>query len=384
MAMPLLSAAEAYITERLMNGLGPDHQYHNLQHTLEVTAIARQLGQMANLPPAELEILSLAALFHDTGFVLTYTGHELASRQLAREFLETQNYPSDHLEQVLRCIDATAAGIQPSGLLECILCDADLSSIGRDQYLNRLAALRHEWEVFRLEHYTDEEWYRLNYRFLKKQNFYTPVARKEFAEQHAENTQMLKSMAKKTKNTEASEEAPLSNRTAQMIFKTALRNHIDLSNLADNKANIMLSVNAGIIAISVPLAGQQMQQAPYLMIPLICLLVTCLTSMLFATLATRPIKMAGTTSPEQIKRGESNLFFFGNFFGMSYNEYKEGIQVILNDGHLNDSIMRDLFFLGKSLGTKYRQLRACYLIFMVGIALTVASFLVAFTLTKPI
>ena len=166
-----------------------------------------------------------------------------------------------------------------------------------------------------------------------------------------------------------------------MMFKTSLRNHLDLSSLADNKANIMLSVNALIITIIVPMAAGQINDSPYLLTPILILLITCLISMIFATLATRPIKMKGETTMQTIDQGKSNLFFFGNFYKMQFNQYKAGIlKVLEKEEDLDDSIMRDLFFLGKSLGTKYAQLRICYTIFMSGVSLAVLAFIIAYAI----
>ena len=129
------------------------------------------------------------------------------------------------------------------------------------------------------------------------------------------------------------------------------------------------------------MAVGQIRETPFLLLPILILLVTCLVSMIFATLATRPIKMGGDTDMETIKSGNSNLFFFGNFYKMSFNKYKLGIQTVLKDDEdLEDSIMRDLFFLGKSLGAKYRQLRICYTIFMAGVSLAVLIFLIAYAI----
>jgi hypothetical protein len=127
------------------------------------------------------------------------------------------------------------------------------------------------------------------------------------------------------------------------------------------------------------MAASQIEETPYLLIPILLLLLTCLTSMIFATLATRPIKMAGKTESIIVDQGKSNLFFFGNFYKMDFDKYKSGIyQVLENEDDLDDSIMRDLFFLGKSLGTKYALLRVCYTIFMVGVSLAVVAFLVTY------
>lgn len=166
-----------------------------------------------------------------------------------------------------------------------------------------------------------------------------------------------------------------------MMFKTALRNHMDLSSLADNKANIMLSVNALIITIAVPMGAAYVNDAPHLMAPVIILLLTSLCSMIFATLATRPIPMTGMSTKEDIKAGRSNLFFFGNFYRMGLQEYDEGMdEVIKNDQNLEAAIKRDLFFLGSSLGKKYNQLRICYNLFMVGVVLSVILFGISYAI----
>lgn len=60
---------------------------------------------------------------------------------------------------------------------------------------------------------------------------------------------------------------------------------------------------------------------------------------------------------------------------MNFDEYKSGVELVLGDhDFLEDTIQRDLFFLGKSLGVKYQYLRVCYTIFMWGILATVILF----------
>ena len=89
--------------------------------------------------------------------------------------------------------------------------------------------------------------------------------------------------------------------------------------------------------------------------------------------------MKGNTTLEQIKKNESNLFFFGNYHKMSFQDYKSGVQHVLSDTKaLDDSIIRDLYYLGKSLGGKFEYLRHCYNIFMYGITITVFSLLIVY------
>jgi len=167
------------------------------------------------------------------------------------------------------------------------------------------------------------------------------------------------------------------NKTGQMIFKTSLRNHLDLSSLADSKASTMLSINSLIITFALPLSMTYVSDKPILAVPIIILLVTCLTSITFATLVTRPHKMKGKTDLKTINEGAGDLFFFGNFFKMSFEDYLEGVKIPLSDeDKLDQSIVRDLYSSGKALGIKYQRLRICYSIFIVGLIIAAVSFLI--------
>lgn len=372
----IVEEAEHYVT-KLLQHLDEKYCYHDLEHTLRVKKAAEELGNAARLSEDDKEALVLAALFHDTGFVEVYYGHEAVSARLAGDFLKERTYPSEKLAKVVSCIEVTSMHARATTQLEQLMKDADLSNLGQPDYFKYLEKLRCEWEMVLGQKHTDAEWYKLNHQFLKAHEYQTTIAQTLYGPQHAKNQKRLKKMAKDSK--EKLKKGIQGSRSAQMMFKTALRNHLDLSNLADNKANIMLSVNALIITIAMPVAASYIAQLPYLLVPAIILLCTCLASMIFATLATRPIKMSGYTPPETIEQGESNLFFFGNFFRMSLNEYQSGMAKVVDDEErLEGTIMRDLYFLGRSLGRKYQQLRICYNIFMMGIITAVIIFAIAY------
>ena len=386
----IVSKAEQFVKQLLQDNLTPDHYYHNLPHTLAVVDAARLLSARHELSGQACETIELAAWFHDTGFTQTYEGHEEAGVEIAKAFLTNEGYPQENLPTLERLILATKVGHQPNDELEKIIRDADLSNVGRADYLALLSGLRHEWEVFRNEIHKDRAWYQLNYEFVRNHKYNTAIAQEIYGIQHKQNELTLKKLAAKKKKKKKKKPEKINdrtgdtigtNRSAQMMFKTALRNHMDLSNLADNKANIMLSVNALIVTIAVPLAAGYVNDAPHLMVPVIILLLTCLCSMIFATLATRPIPMTGLTTQEDILQGRSNLFFFGNFYRMSLPEYDQGMNnVIKDDDSLESAIKRDLYFLGRSLGKKYNQLRICYNLFMIGVVLSVVLFGVSYAI----
>lgn len=384
-SVSIVASAEKYVMRLLREELTKDHIFHNLQHALAVRSAALDIGQQLAFSEGEMEVLELAALFHDAGFVEVYEGHEQVSKRIAKEFLQEQGYEQAKIDMVLNCINATIPGKQPYNKLEEVIKDADLMGLGMDNYPVALAALRHEWEVFQNKVFTEVEWFELNDKFVSSHEYFTEVAKSLYGEKKEQNRKFLKKTAKKERKEKSKnytgEGKIKGSKSAQMMFKTALRNHIDLSNLADNKANIMLSVNALIVTVAVPMAASYIRDDLILAVPVGILLVTCLASMIFATLATRPIKMSGLTSLESIKKGESNLFFFGNFYKMNFEEYLEGMDHVISDEeNLDNSIQRDLFFLGKSLGRKYNQLRICYNVFMIGVVISVILFVVIYRL----
>ncbi len=382
MRSAVIAEVEDHVSRLLTDKLDKRYTYHNLQHTLSVRDAGMELGTRVGLSADDMEALELAALLHDTGFTEVYEGHEDVSCRIAEEILARHQYPADKLSKVLACITSTKISNQPETLLEMVLRDADLAHLASDDYLNAVESLRKEWKLFLGEQYSDLEWYELNHKFIKGHSYYTHAAREIWDVQKAANQKALKKLVKDKSEHKIDDDGRVTgSRSAQMMFKTSLRNHIDLSNLADNKANIMLSINAIIITIAMPLAATYVKQNPYLLAPMATLLATCLSSMFFATMATRPIKMTGYTEREAVRQGQANLFFFGNFFKMTFDEYREGmLHIATDEKRLDSAILRDLFFLGKSLGKKYTQLRTCYTVFLSGIGLTVFIFAVSYLL----
>ncbi len=382
----ILDRAEQYVKQIFDAKIPVErYAYHSFFHTLQVKDAAEQIAKLVGCTHEEKEILGLASLFHDVGFVEAYEGHEVVSCRIAREFLEEEGYPEEQIAKVIGCIEATQMGYVPDTMLKSVMKDADLCSLGRKSYFEQAEKLRIELIEIKKESLTEDQWVAINLDFLTNHKFYTEAAKSLFGKRKEKNiSKLLKQLGQQ-------EEKPRkmitigSSKSAQTQFKTALRNHIDLSAIADNKANIMLSVNALIITIALPALGTMIQASPEMLIPTIILLSVCIISIVFATLATRPIKMKGRTKPGDIEGLKSNLFFFGNFYTMTFEQYEKGIGTVVgNDEILDNSITRDLFYLGKALGNKYRYLRHCYNIFMYGIIITVLAFVIVFAITSPL
>ena len=179
-----------------------------------------------------------------------------------------------------------------------------------------------------------------------------------------------KAQAKKAAKAKAKAENP--ERGIETMFRSASKNHIRLSQMADNKANILLSVNALIISVTVARLIPELALHQELRIPLGALVATCLSSMIFATISTIPKLTKGITTRDQCDRKEGNLLFFGNFHAMPQEKYEMAMRELMKDrDYLYGSLTRDLYHLGVVLHRKYALLRLSYMIFMWGLIVVV-------------
>ena len=159
------------------------------------------------------------------------------------------------------------------------------------------------------------------------------------------------------------------------------QSHIGLSQMADTKANILISVNAIILSIIISSLFEKLQTDPYLQIPVGIIVIVCILSVVFGILATRPNVSHGTFTRNDIATKKTNLLFFGNFHNMSLDDYNWGMTEMLGDkNYMNTSMIKDNYFLGVVLAKKYRYLRIAYNIFMYGLIAAIIAFAIAFAL----
>jgi hypothetical protein len=165
------------------------------------------------------------------------------------------------------------------------------------------------------------------------------------------------------------------------MFRTTLNNHNNLSSLVDNKANILLSVNAIIISVSLTTIIPKLDNPSnsHLVIPTLILIISSVIAITFTILATIPSVTKGSFTRNEVDEKKVNLLFFGNFYKMPYEDYNWAMNELIKDkDYLYNSMIKDLYHLGIVLEKKYRLLRVAYTIFMFGIIISVLAFLIAF------
>jgi uncharacterized protein len=173
----LLKKAMDYITDLLENRLPVTMTFHNLRHTREVFESVQQICSEEPLTPAECFIVQMAAVFHDSGYLFTYAGHEESSMGIAGSYLFREGLPATFVEEVVGCIAATKMPQNPINLKQKVICDADMNHFARKDYPQYAARLRSEWENHYHKKFDTSAWMTSNLEVLSRHRYFTTYAR---------------------------------------------------------------------------------------------------------------------------------------------------------------------------------------------------------------
>jgi len=187
----LISRAEEFAIAEFTRGLTEKHIYHNQQHTRDVVQAARCIADAIKLSDDEKEMVTLAAWFHDLGYIQGWKDHEERSAEQAKSFLQKFNYPQDRIEKIIGCILATRVPQQPKSLLEKVICDADLLNLGEEGSIEKGEQLRREQEALKGIMISDVEWLKHTLDFFVNHRFHTEFVRRRFDEWKQKNIAVL-------------------------------------------------------------------------------------------------------------------------------------------------------------------------------------------------
>lgn len=404
----LLEDVEAYVENFINEEIEPDFVFHNFQHTCAVVEAATELAEYYEVSEEDRLAIILASWFHDTGYTEGWENHEERSVANAAKWLASKGVDDEALiNNISGAIRATKMPQQPNNFLEEIVADADLSHLGDLSYWDRCGRVRQEFAITRNIIMSDQEWIDFELGFMLNHEYHTEAARELFGDRKSKHVKQLYKRKKNLfpdqtpSNLKELEEAKMNKkalkklkkavakasekgedfkpgRGVETMYRATYRTHVNLSSIADNKANIMLSVNAIVLSVVVANLATKLDSNPHLVVPTIILVGVCLFSLFYAIQATRPKVTEGKSSLEDIKARRSNLLFFGNFYSMPIDDFHYGMmEMIRDEDFLYSSMTRDLYYLGVVLAKKYTFLRICYNIFLYGIIVAVLAFLIA-------
>lgn len=368
-----------------------DLEYHNKLHTERVVKAAKLLADHYGLSDRDRFIVLASAWFHDLGYYTCREGHEESGAECAGQYLTKKEVEPVLLSEIKACILSTRVPQKPGNLNEQILCDADLYHLGSADFDENNKLMRKEVEQ-RMGKVSGSEWRMSTIAFLISHKYHTDYARERLEPQKLLNLQKLKDKEEQ-KRREKNEVGPFATvtekevprkkgdkpeRGIETMFRISSGNHQRLSDMADNKAHILITVNSIILSAIISLLLRKLDDHLYLAIPTFILLTVSVVTIIYSILATRPNIPKGTFSQEELESNRVNLLFFGNFYKMSLEDYADGMWRTMGDkSFLYGSLIRDVYSQGVVLGRKYKLLRSAYNIFMFGLVISVIAFIIA-------
>ena len=391
----LVQQAQATVEPLLKHDLDPRLTYHTLAHTAYVVKQAHALADAAKLSAKETEELLLAAWFHDTGYLDTYDGHEYKSMARAEAWLQEKRVDPARVEVIKNLIRATHRDEAATTELEKLMVDADMSNLAAEDFRSRAELIRTEWELALDKSYSNPDWAELQLNFMLGHKYQSEVGKDRYKKALKANIEDQRDYLKKTekkakkKEKKATDTFAEPKRGIETMFRTMYSNHMKLSDMADKKASMMISLNAVILSIIItylgakssilaPTGGTSFTRNPILAVPMGILLLTALGSVTTAILSAQPDVTSFAwlkKNPEIATNRRVNLLFFGQFTKLSLQRFQDGMRELMRQKDtLYNNMVTDVYYLGEVLDRKYKLLRVSYSIFMVGLILTALSF----------
>jgi predicted metal-dependent HD superfamily phosphohydrolase len=400
----LLKQVNEYAVEYYKLHYNPILFFHNKQHTEYMAGKTAQIANHYQLNDRDFFIVMTASWFHDLGYMVDLNCHEEESAKLAGTFLRNHNTEEGIIADVSSCIMATKMPQSPDVFLEQIVCDADLFHLGTDEFFDNDKLMLKEVNALHNTEINKQDWRRKSIQFLKDHHYHTDYCQVLLNDGKQKNLKKLESkvveIEKKTNKKSVAEEkkrpeilmdyTPVAmqkskknkqekpDKGIETMFRISSSNHQRLSDMADNKAHIMITVNSIILSAIISLLLRRLSDYEYLIIPTFILLSISLLAMTFSILATRPSIPDGTFSRTDVDDKNVNLLFFGNYYKMGLDDYSYGMTKMMEDREfLYGSLIKDVYSQGVVLGKKYRLLRIAYNIFMFGLIASVLAFIIA-------
>ncbi len=362
--------------------------FHNLDHTESVVKRTKEIAGHYNLSENDMLILFAASWFHDTGYLFTEPEkHEEMSCEIMKKFMSDLINDDQLIQAIEACIMATKSPRNPQNLLQEIICDADTYHLGTKEFKSMNKKVYKEAKD-RNPNLDKLEFRKGTLEMMKRHEFYTNYTKDLLEKRKKKNIKKLKKKINKKENKAkedqidladvGKESSKLMTKGIQTMLRVTSKNHLTLSEIADKKANILISVNSIIISVILSVLLRKLTTETYLIIPTMLFLLCAVTTIVLSIIATRPKVSSGSFTMEAVKEKKINLLFFGNFYKASYKEYDEAMRhMMLDPDYLYGSLIKDIYYLGSVLGRKYKLIRLAFNVFMIGIILSVLAFAIA-------
>ena len=384
----LLTKASQFCLEKINHFKSKGLIFHNFSFAQNLSTHIYQLGVLNQIEENEILAPQIAAYMLVLGYQENYISPWETAIPYVKDFCTINEIDEGLKEKIIYTIFSMNKNGDPIAIEARLFIDAICSF----KWIENLELFRKisrtERQLRSGEYFEDLDWEELILRDLLDLSFYLEGSNKIYQERLSfgiseQNEQIQKLQRKIMLLTDSKAFAQIEKKIPtsgiQTFFRTNYRNHINLSAIADNKANIMISVNAVLITVVISILSYKnlSEIEPGIFFPSVIFLCFGLASLTMAVLASRP-KVTNHLDADAVKQGTSkNLIFFGNFVKLTEEEYESAMDNMFKDTNLlYSNLSTDLYYLGKVLDKKYKLLAASYNFFLIGFGITVLFFII--------
>ena len=380
--------------------------YHDIDYAQRLIKNVTRISNNENLTQDDTNIAKTIAWAFTTGFdhltsnfdngIFENNLTKNAQRNAKIVFNKLEIEQSKIAKEILLALERINMPRIPETNIEKVVCDsitADLVCRGDDSILKKIyqEILLHDVNL------SKSNWYDVIINMGSQVDLHTQYGKKEIAPKLAVVIESVKQEQRSilnatkrviTKELEISDKElkklkkrvktmkGRDDRAIQTLMRTTSKNHYTLNEMVDRKANIMITVNSIILSLVISgIIGKAELQHPIHYLPVAMLALTSISSIVFAILSILPNRTQGLFSEEEIRGKQGNLLYFGNFHEMKQRDYEWGMLQMMNDSeYLYSSMVRDIYYLGKILYSKYSLIRWSLRIFLGGFVVSLITF----------
>ncbi len=171
-------------------------------------------------------------------------------------------------------------------------------------------------------------------------------------------------------------------RGIETMLRSLYLTQLHLTNIVDNKASMMITINGLILSILLASGGTLVQNPDnhLYLAPIVILLISGLTSMIYAVLSARPTHERCCNVkkvPEDFIGGRANVLYFMDNSDLSSNDYVSVMsQIIRNGDQVYEAMFAHVHIMSMSLRHKFLLLRTAYSVFIIGLGLCTVAFVI--------
>jgi len=394
--MDLIKEAKSYVKELFLKHKNELLLFHNLSYINKTVDYANQICDMEKVSREERENILVAAWLFSTGYLFDYIDYRKQSIRVANEFLRDNLIDAQKSESILMIVETVLHNKQHENICGEILYDASEFYVAIDEFLLWVKYHRQERNYFLKPKLTKRSFWQTVENYLHEHEFCTASGKSLFAAEKDKNLGKIKFLLKQ----ELKQQLPTDNRMIiedlreeirqvnqkvekrlsstrgfDTLYRITARNQVALSGLADNKANILITLNTLIVSAVITFVLVNYAELEFLMLPSFVTIGFSMLSISLAILAARPKIRPGVFSMDDFHDKKVNLLFYGNFFKVDYDDYETAIKEMLGDQDLLlSNLTRDQYTLGKILGRKYKLLNISFTVFLTGFVISSLTF----------